>query len=134
MNGLIARLREAIDATEQLARRAGSNTWTVRPGARYIEGDDIVIYDEGGHTSDQAAHIVRHAPAAVLRRCEADRRILTRHKPVAEYPAPHPPSCDACLQPGYIGVEYSADWAAQDWPCPEIRDLAHVYGIEVPRG
>lgn len=49
-----------------------ANDW--RDSAR-IEGDDIVIYDEGGHTIQQARHIARHDPARVLRDVEAKRRI-----------------------------------------------------------
>lgn len=45
-----------------------------RESAR-IEGDDIIIYDEGGHTRQQAEHIARHDPARVLRDVEAKRQI-----------------------------------------------------------
>jgi hypothetical protein len=41
-----------------------------------IEGADMIIYDEGGHTHDQSLHIARHDPARVLAECEAKRRIV----------------------------------------------------------
>jgi hypothetical protein len=41
-----------------------------------IEGAGIVIYDEGGHTAAQAAHIARHDPARVLREAGTKRKII----------------------------------------------------------
>lgn len=47
-----------------------------------VEGDNIVIYDEGGHDEDQARHIARHDPVRVLRDVEAKRAILAEHEHV----------------------------------------------------
>ena len=73
---LLARIAE--DA--ELARRAadaGAGKWAagIHPSNECrIEGDDgMIIYDEGGHTAEQASHIARHDPARVLAECEAKR-------------------------------------------------------------
>ncbi|MFE3281265.1 DUF6221 family protein [Nocardia sp. NPDC059239] len=41
-----------------------------------VVGAAMTIYDEGGHTAEQATHIARHDPARVLRQCAALRRVL----------------------------------------------------------
>lgn len=41
-----------------------------------VEGDNITIYDEGGHDEYQARHIARHDPATVLAKVEANRYLL----------------------------------------------------------
>lgn len=41
-----------------------------------VEGDNITIYDEGGHDEDQARHIARHDPAAILAEIETKRYLL----------------------------------------------------------
>jgi hypothetical protein len=51
---------------------------------------------------------------AVLRRCEADRRILARHRPW-----PGSAYCDGCDQ----------DLTTRIHDCPELLDLAHAHGI-----
>ncbi|GGU52344.1 hypothetical protein [Streptomyces lavendofoliae] len=53
-------------------------------------------------------------PDAVLRRCEADRRILARHGtwPGSDY-------CDGC----------GPDLDTRISECPELLDLAHAHGI-----
>lgn len=68
-------------------------------------------------------------PAAIRRRCEADRRILARHKVaanLADSPA-FATACDGCR----------SEWLQDDpFPfvdnindCPELLDLAHAHGI-----
>jgi hypothetical protein len=44
-----------------------------------VEGIGITIYDEGGHSVEQAEHIARYDPARVLADCEAKRRIVALH-------------------------------------------------------
>jgi hypothetical protein len=73
------------------------------------------------HEAD-AHHIGANDPAATLRRCEADRRILARHRldtPVGAFP-----SCAGCGNDdwGLPNVENLND-------CPELLDLAHAHGI-----
>jgi hypothetical protein len=65
--------------------RPGGN-WKVDcrcPGAhaddcyeRRVEGDNITIYDEGGHDEDQARHIALNDPTYVLADIAAKRKIL----------------------------------------------------------
>lgn len=88
-----------IDQAEQAARDAGGGTWETgctcegecrgKPECERIEGDDITIYPEGGHDAAQAEHIARNDPAAVLRRCAADRRIVEAYRLTAEAPELH---------------------------------------------
>lgn len=47
-------------------------------GGCRIEGDHMVIYNEGGHTPAQARHIASQDPAAILRDIEAKRYLLHR--------------------------------------------------------
>lgn len=47
-------------------------------GGCRIEGDHMVIYNEGGHTPAQARHIASQDPAAILRDVEAKRYLLHR--------------------------------------------------------
>jgi hypothetical protein len=70
-----------------------------------------------------AAHIERHDPDAVLRRCEADRRILARHRidPNVSYE----PACEGCGT--YGDMDMSNVDNLND--CPELLDLAHAHGI-----
>lgn len=66
-------------------------------------------------------------PSAVLRRCEADRRILARHNidpDAAESPI-YATACEGCER-----------WGEFDYPrtenindCPELLDLAHAHGL-----
>lgn len=64
----------------------------------------------------------------VRRRCEADRRILTRHRldPDAANTA-RAAACDGC------GVEWVQDYCDPNVDnlndCPELLDLAHAHGI-----
>ncbi len=44
-----------------------------------VEGDDILIYEEGGHTQAQAVHIARHDPRDVIADCEAKLAVLDEH-------------------------------------------------------
>jgi Fe-S cluster biogenesis protein NfuA len=61
--------------------------------------------------------------APVLRRCEADRRILARHRPDSA-PVAFPGACEGC------GLD---DWGLPNTEtvnhCPELLDLAHAHGI-----
>lgn len=66
-------------------------------------------------------------PAAVLRRCEADRRILARHAldPEKAYDWVDATMCAGC------GTYSDCDWPVTDNlnDCPELLDLAHAHGI-----
>lgn len=68
-----------------------------------------------------ATHIVEDR-AAVLRHCAADRRTLERHgrQVVVTWPVDRA-RCTWC----------DRDDRPVRWPCPDVRDLAEGYGIEV---
>lgn len=59
-----------------------SGEWKVDDDPIYsgclIQGDHMTIYDEGGHTAQQARHIASQDPAAILRDIEAKRYLLHR--------------------------------------------------------
>lgn len=61
-DSLVARLREAIDETQRIAQAAVGFDYGVKDWAD--DGDPVNV------------HIARHDPAAVLRRCAADRKLL----------------------------------------------------------
>ncbi|MCM8552325.1 hypothetical protein [Streptomyces sp. STCH 565 A] len=71
--------------------------------------------------------------AAVLRRCEADRRILARHRA-----APVPPGSEwaeeypYCTAHAYPGPDGSTVYPIQLNDCPELLDLADVLGLATP--
>lgn len=69
------------------------------------------------------AHIRLNGPAAVLRRCEADRRILDRHR--LDPHVTYEPACKGCGT--YGDHELSNVDNLND--CPELLDLAHAHGI-----
>jgi hypothetical protein len=76
------------------------------------------------HEAD-AHHIAAHDPAAVLRRCEADRRILARHEPQPNGTGFDDGwQCQTCSADGGDGYQYLVPY-----PCPTIEDLAHAHGI-----
>ena len=79
------RARAAIQDRSWYSRSDDSETekddgvWTTGEHAmdeREVTGIGIQIYDEGGHTLEQAVHIATWDPARVLAECEAKRRII----------------------------------------------------------
>lgn len=73
---LLARLAEL----EETASRAGGSVWHVRgegpSRGLVVEGDGLMIYDEGGHDEYQAAHIARHSPENVLADVASKHRLI----------------------------------------------------------
>ncbi|CAL9366234.1 hypothetical protein [Streptomyces sp. enrichment culture] len=65
-------------------------------------------------------------PIPILRRCEADRRILARHRidPGQAGSVTYAAACEGC------GID---DWGLPDIDnlndCPELLDLAHAHGL-----
>ncbi|MFD7705693.1 hypothetical protein [Streptomyces sp. NPDC059786] len=62
-------------------------------------------------------------PTPLLRRCEADRRILARHR--LDPNVTYEPACEGCGT--YGSVEMSNVDNLNE--CPELLDLAHAHGI-----
>jgi hypothetical protein len=76
-----------------------------------------------GKDDPAGTHIALHDPAAVLRRCEGDRRILARHR--IDPNVTYEPACEGCGT--YGDMELSNVDNLND--CPELLDLAHAHGI-----
>lgn len=79
---MVVWLRETMDAAGHDAEAAGGDEWRGQDHpsdtvAIYDSKGEPVVYDEGSPTEAQQTHIVRHGPAAVLRRIAADRKTLT---------------------------------------------------------
>jgi uncharacterized protein DUF6221 len=95
-DGLLAWLTAQLDERERIARAAipegGSGDWRQFYSCLHIDphvppshdlcaqigiwGDEVYISDEGGHTPEQANHIVQNDPATVLADIAAKRQVL----------------------------------------------------------
>ncbi|MFE7727384.1 hypothetical protein ACFU5D_16515 [Streptomyces anthocyanicus] len=86
------------------------------------DGMQLDIAQYGVEPRDETPAPVQSV-AAVLRRCEADRRILNRHRIDPAFPA-FPGACEGC------GLD---DWGLPNIEsvndCPELLDLAHAHGL-----
>jgi hypothetical protein len=110
---VVPRLLKAIGAAEQ--RVAAKSEWG-RP------------YDESWHTLHCGWQLGEEihdececgVPAAVLRRCAADRRQVERHKPIS-----HHDGFTYCATCG-SGEPYEYP---TDWPCDTLKDIAEPYGV-----
>lgn len=91
-----------------------------------VEGDNITIYDEGGHDEYQARHIARHDPVAVLAEIEAKRCVMARHYPATGEEPGWSSHAGACFGCGTEGEFYDPRTRRID-DCPELRDLAAPY-------
>ncbi|WP_328336747.1 DUF6221 family protein [Streptomyces violaceus] len=132
---------QQVDRAEALARAATPGPWegVVDHHQRgevnaSVWSDKLGYYitekiSSGERHEADAIHIGHHDPAVVLRRCEADRRILARHRldPGAATSPYRATACEGC----------GAEWV-QDYydpfvdnlnDCPELLDLAHAHGI-----
>lgn len=129
MTDPVAKLRAALDETERIALAAGGigwrrSRWTQDEGRVETADGDIVVYDEGVPSGDQAAHIVRHDPASVLRIVAAHRKILAEH-PAQERRESwdeYRTICATCT--------YDSGTDVLAFPCPTVAALAEAYGIE----
>ena len=76
------------------------------------------------HEAD-AHHIGEHNPATVLRRCEADRRILARHRLNPDAYWAEAAMCHGCGTEGEM--DYPRTENLND--CPELLDLGYAHGL-----
>lgn len=129
LHGWITQQIDEAQRIAEAARGQDGGRWhhdTSYPnGYVYDGGVQPVVYDEGTPSTEEAEHIAAWDPATVLRRCEADRRILNRHR----------------LNPGAIWYEAAmcAGCGTEDemaYPrtdnlndCPDLLDLAHAHGL-----
>lgn len=102
-----------VDEVERTARAAQG---TIETLIGWVEvGSDKVDLAE--------AHINRNSPDAVLRRCEADRRIIARHNLDTGQLYNWTTACDGC------GYDDCGPHVENLNDCPELLDLAHALGI-----
>lgn len=147
---LATRLLAAIEETEAyalaLTRGGRTGEWTALTTPR----GDFRVLDELGYSviehtdvnSDPwftTVHVALNDPAATLRRCAADRKIVEIHKPVRVPPTwatygvtRHLEStgglfCKTCCDDD-DGTSY-AQRVGLEWPCDTIRALAEGYGL-----
>jgi hypothetical protein len=118
----------AVAVAEEAADGAGSAHWRAAETASC----DCCVHlrtEDGGllctPDSRYADHMAAHDPAAVLRRCEADRRILTRHRLNPDAYWSEAAACHGC------GTFGDCDDPVTDNlnDCPELLDLAHAHGL-----
>lgn len=126
---LAARVLAAIDETERIALHAHGETWST--GSAFAvtatDGEEVISEGDsgcGGGVIDipTTAHIVHNDPAAVRRRCAADRRVLDRHRELRLGGGPFPLGPSVC-------THCDRDGARVLWPCPDFDDLADRYRI-----
>ncbi|WP_282790917.1 DUF6221 family protein [Streptomyces sp. CC224B] len=116
----------ALNATPQNWRDETSPEHGFRVGT--ADGAEWVAFtgapdDDPKQPAADARHIAMHDPAAVLRRCEADRRILAIHYAINN--GYDDPVCDGC---GTAGI-YD-NWITENInDCPILLALAHAHGI-----
>lgn len=154
MDDFVQRVLATIDVTERDARPAAWKDahWAVaeQPAAKWGEEEpDPVVLADGkpiirlnteyaGHLA--VDHVVRQAPAATLRRCAADRRVVERHRPVGDHgrfsddwadDCPNPGDCAHTERPPVCMTcrDYAGDPVPA--PCPDLLDRADAYGITV---
>ncbi|MEV5942704.1 DUF6221 family protein [Streptomyces sp. NPDC051994] len=131
MPDLHAWITAQVDRAEAIARSASAwgATW-------YYDGLLGEVRDHGnGNTitwaslPTYAVHVVANDPAALLRRCAADRRILARHRADPDDTDPMKDrTCRACNYSNRIGM-MSIRLAVDLADCPELLDLARAHGI-----
>lgn len=123
MSDLHGWITRQVDQREDLARRAahyGRPDWPQPCTAVVDVGDSWPITTEAGPIAE---HISENDPAAVLRRCTADRRILARHR--LDPDVIWTPACHGC---GTYGDQELPETDNLN-DCPELLDLAHAHGI-----
>ncbi|HEY1395008.1 DUF6221 family protein [Roseateles sp.] len=126
MTDLVARLREAIGETEQVAKDAEQENWRW-----YAEDKTVMTHGQDGEwegyrttgTRADAEHIARHDPTTVIRRCAADRKILDLHG----------------LMPRPLKNGMPTGWACSicddgegtyNYPCETVQIVAEFYEVE----
>lgn len=102
---------------------AYSRTNIEPPEAAASESDQPVALVQTGR--NEHLLIALGDPAAVLRRCAADRKILEHHAPYGHSWEPY-----ACVGCGYDGSDYCSDWITDHInDCPTLLALAEGYGL-----
>lgn len=145
LHGWITQQIETVENTARLIAPGGyePDDWRIKPSrsGRWVQ---VVAYSRTIGEPPQAAaredtqpvalvqagrneHLLMamHDPATVLRRCEADRRILNRHRLNPNAHWTEAASCDGCGD--YDEMAYRRTENLND--CPELLDLAYAHGL-----
>ncbi len=125
---LHARLVAVLDEEQARAEKATPGVWKLwgmsvmadTGGDSSLDKATPVCHTthEAGLRTFNASHIAWQDPARTLVRVAADRRVLKRHQLVG-------PWCTWCAADDDSAEPFSY------WPCPDVRDLAARYGIEI---
>jgi hypothetical protein len=129
-------ITQQITHIETTARAATEGPWYAdHPEPRHwgddpetaliVRGKVLCILDNQYGGPLNADHIVLHDPTTVLRRCEADRRILNRHRLNPDAIWYEAAMCEGCGTEGEMA--YPRTENLND--CPELLDLAHAHGL-----
>jgi hypothetical protein len=102
---------------------AYSRTNIEPPEAAVRDSDQAVALVQTGR--NEHLLIAMHDPATVLRRCEADRRILNRHRLDPDAIWHEAAMCKGCGD--YGDQEFAYTENLND--CPELLDLAYAHGL-----
>lgn len=136
MTDLHGWITQQITHIETTARAATEGPWYAdHPEPRHwgddpetaliVRGKVLCILDNQYGGPLNADHIVLHDPTTVLRRCEADRRILNRHRLNPDAIWYEAAMCEGCGTEGEMA--YPRTENLND--CPELLDLGHAYGL-----
>lgn len=143
---LHAWITQQVDTVEKLARACDATDWRHVFDGIIVDRDtdgwqhapdnaviarvdyDRIYWSTSPAHSPEADHIVSNDPDTVLRRCEADRRILARHRldPAAATTS-RAAACGGC---GYEWAQDCCDPVVDNLnDCPELLDLGHAHGL-----
>lgn len=126
LHGWITQQIDRVEATARGAEKEDGRDWTSHwdeqaDAFQIRDGLGILVADQLQPCA--AGLVTEHDPAAVLRRCEAGRRILNRHR---LDPAVHwTPACAGCGDYGDQEMPYTENLNE----CPELLDLAYAHGL-----
>lgn len=132
----LAYLHATLDAAEAEAEAATKGPWEARPPTDDGDGWEIravvtpgrewrwvIGAESGGGVYDEpdARHIARHDPAAVLRRIQADRKLIAEHQSTVGWDggSSNGRVCATCAQDTQDG-----DRSGDPYPCATLRYLA----------
>ncbi|WP_446458691.1 DUF6221 family protein [Streptomyces rochei] len=134
---ILAWLDHAIREREDAARCVG---WDSIQSSEYMWGTKYLTLYRPGESkntvemdSDLADHITLHDPESVLRRCAADRKLMTLHQPVVcgAFGCDCDRKCKTCDWTASQEFDRKPAWGQVDhhiFPCPTVRALAESYG------
>jgi hypothetical protein len=137
-------ITQQIDRSEQRARACTATDWrhvfdgvivdrdtdgwqSAPDNARIASvANERIYWSTNPPHSPDADHIVCNDPDTVLRRCAADRKILTIHQPQGgNYPGHY--ACEGC---GYDGADYCSEPLTEHVnDCPTLLAVAEAYGL-----